>query len=481
LSSLSSKNEQKQTDDTHDQQSESYWFPSDLSFSSLFPFQRYSLRDRGPSTDARYPWSSNHFSQGDYYSTSSAGTKSLLSLDLGHPAARGCKSCWEFNHECSLLDKPLVYPCQICSEDRADCELIIPPKRKRGCDNCKRKKKVVFSYLKDARDHHLSCKQFQEMGIQCFSGPAKHQDIQDSQESESLNNSLEEEKSRDALPSVSSHLHSSPPPRPLNLTEEIQPLSVAADVNFLEDPSPHSSFSKSSTDSHIAEARALLEDLLSKPWKPRNSSAPEPQQPSSHEPSTASTETNSLTHQQQEKLEKSRSGIVRIITTSFAHPINFTYEQPPDDNGKPCHFCNDFTYGMLGLGEVKVEVIDYRDGSGYVKIEGGHVGTGHEPTRMCVTCALERVHIVQCCGHTVAGLDGYDPSTFDYDAAFASLEPPALGRRPSWSIRGACCVRTRHFTAESRSRRSISSRSRLVRRPLTPWDARCCCARTAQG
>ncbi|KAL2219673.1 hypothetical protein M432DRAFT_639248 [Thermoascus aurantiacus ATCC 26904] len=244
---------------------------------------------------------------------------------------------------------------------------------------------------------------------------------------------------RDFLSSLSSKNEQKQTDDTHDQQKEIQPLSVAADVNFLEDPSPHSSFSKSSTDSHIAEARALLEDLLSKPWKPRNSSAPEPQQPSSHEPSTASTETNSLTHQQQEKLEKSRSGIVRIITTSFAHPINFAYEQPPDDNSKPCHFCNDFTYGMLGLGEVKVEVIDYRDGSNYVKIEGGHVGTGHEPTRMCVTCALERVHIVQCRGHTVAPLDGYDPSTFDYDAAFASLEPPALGRRPSWSIRGACC------------------------------------------
>jgi hypothetical protein len=115
-------------------------------------------------------------------------------------------------------------------------------------------------------------------------------------------------------------------------------------------------------------------------------------------------------------------GILRYIRTSFVHPIDFAYK-PPLDGSKPCHWCRDFTYGLLGLGEREVEVIDYRDGMGYVEASGGHVSQGREPSRMCMICALERLQIIGCRSHIVAPLDGWDESTFDLDRAFDSLEP----------------------------------------------------------
>ncbi|RJE20467.1 finger domain protein [Aspergillus sclerotialis] len=99
--------------------------------------------------------------------------RSILSLDLGDPAARGCRSCWKFNHDCSLLDRPLVYPCQVCKEDRVDCVLITPPLWKRPCENCKtRKKPCSYSYADT--DHSLPCNRCQVLGICCLAGPAKY-------------------------------------------------------------------------------------------------------------------------------------------------------------------------------------------------------------------------------------------------------------------------------------------------------------------
>ncbi|GFF33414.1 probable ubiquitin carboxyl-terminal hydrolase 12 [Aspergillus udagawae] len=111
----------------------------------------------------------------------------------------------------------------------------------------------------------------------------------------------------------------------------------------------------------------------------------------------------------------------RIIHTSLAHPVDFAYE-PPTDGTNPCHWCINFVYGIMGLGRKAVEVIDFGDGR-YVEIKGGHVKDGHEPSRMCVTCALERIHIVNCSRHYIVPLKGYKVDTFDFDAAYNSLIP----------------------------------------------------------
>ncbi|EAW14314.1 putative C6 finger domain protein [Aspergillus clavatus NRRL 1] len=112
---------------------------------------------------------------------------------------------------------------------------------------------------------------------------------------------------------------------------------------------------------------------------------------------------------------------IHTIQTSLAHPVNFTYE-PPSDGSSPCHWCSNFAYGIMGLGKRTVEVIDFGDGR-YVEVGGGHVSEGHEPSRMCVICALERIHVVNCPGHRIVPLRGYKVETFDFKAAYNSMVP----------------------------------------------------------
>ncbi|KAK2798927.1 hypothetical protein FQN50_008658 [Emmonsiellopsis sp. PD_5] len=116
--------------------------------------------------------------------------------------------------------------------------------------------------------------------------------------------------------------------------------------------------------------------------------------------------------------------ITTTIQTSFAHPIDFTH-QPSRNPSKPCHWCHDFTYGILGLGQIEVQATDYRNGKGYTEIGPGHVSAGSEPSRMCSSCAMVRICIIECNGtpatHTMVPIEGVDEKTFDEAAAFDSL------------------------------------------------------------
>lgn len=117
--------------------------------------------------------------------------------------------------------------------------------------------------------------------------------------------------------------------------------------------------------------------------------------------------------------------ITKKIRTSFAHPITFTHSPGPN-NSRPCHWCHDFIYGMLGLGQIEVEVLDRRDGRGYTELSTGHVSSGYEPSRMCSKCALHRVAILECntttpATHSVVPIAGIDETSFDMATAFNSL------------------------------------------------------------
>ncbi|KAL1847170.1 hypothetical protein Plec18170_008734 [Paecilomyces lecythidis] len=352
--------------------------------------KRYSLRRRGKTVSSLLAL----FEYQPSPRESQASTQSLLSLDLGHPAARGCKSCWEFNQECSLVDRPDLYPCQICREDGLDCDLIIEPAQKRGCENCKRKRKTVCSYLQSNEGHHLPCTQCQAVGIRCCAGPAKDKQIRITDDDAML----DDDTCDDSLPILFS------PQR--GRAETIQPL-----------PTPES-LRRSSVDDLSLELGSSATNRENRP-KPQEQGQQGDIIPNSLlETHTmvpcelGSTRTNTVTN--------SSLPVTRMITTSFAHPINFAYE-PPSDGTKPCHWCHDFRYGILGLGTVTIEVIDYHDGNGYIEIEGGHVGQGHDPSRMCIVCALERLHIINCSDHTISPLKGSDEEKFDYDAAYESL------------------------------------------------------------
>ncbi|PWY71682.1 hypothetical protein BO70DRAFT_389544 [Aspergillus heteromorphus CBS 117.55] len=110
--------------------------------------------------------------------------------------------------------------------------------------------------------------------------------------------------------------------------------------------------------------------------------------------------------------------LLRTITTSLPHPIDPFY-LPPEDGTLPCHFCSSPSYGILGLGPRCIEILDY--GNGHWLEIGGAEANAHAPSRMCVTCALERVHIVECKRHHIVPLKGWRVEGFDFEAAYRSL------------------------------------------------------------
>ncbi|EXJ89697.1 hypothetical protein A1O3_02764 [Capronia epimyces CBS 606.96] len=92
---------------------------------------------------------------------------------------------------------------------------------------------------------------------------------------------------------------------------------------------------------------------------------------------------------------KITTGRIVKVTTFWAHPIDFKHIPTPQI---PCHFCADFRYGIFGYGELTVEVIQYPNSNsiGYEETGDGHRAQGHEATRMCVNCALNRMYISRC-------------------------------------------------------------------------------------
>lgn len=353
------------------------------SFSST---RRYSLRAR-----------ERHIE--DDPTETGSGTAALLNLpggpDIGHPAARGCVACWELSHECSLLGKPLVYPCQVCREDQVDCELFIQPTWKRPCEDCKRRKKIC-SYNTDA-DHSLPCLQCRELGIHCVAGPAKYVpepgDVRFENAQEGEGKEMVDEEVGDGSDIKDS------------LSETLA--ETKETIPFL----PDTGGSGPVEEQKIIDSSAIAAtELATSQLKKNTANTP---------PAPAQSETRNTP--KGPATSTSTPGPTRIIQTSFAHPINFAYE-PPEDGTYPCHWCHNFLYGLVGLGKVSVQVLIFDDGK-YLELGGGHTSNGHEPSRMCITCALERIHIMTCQQHQISPLKGYDINNFDFDAAYASLVP----------------------------------------------------------
>jgi hypothetical protein len=90
------------------------------------------------------------------------------------------------------------------------------------------------------------------------------------------------------------------------------------------------------------------------------------------------------------------------IITDWAHPMAFQHR--PGAAVTTCHFCADYHYGIVGCGHlVKAEVAWSAEEKGYIELSGGHVSLGCAPSRMCGSCALERLRIRFCgCGSSVS-------------------------------------------------------------------------------
>ncbi|MCJ1229143.1 hypothetical protein MMC12_005808 [Toensbergia leucococca] len=124
------------------------------------------------------------------------------------------------------------------------------------------------------------------------------------------------------------------------------------------------------------------------------------------------------------------------IITRLAHPIEFNYEQR-DKEDTCCHWCQDPAYGLLGLGEVRVQVVDCHDGNGYIEVDGGHTGNGTENSNMCVQCTFDRFIITACQAHDIQPIPGMNPDTFDF-TEITEYMTPGLSSKPPWDWCSIC-------------------------------------------
>jgi hypothetical protein len=91
----------------------------------------------------------------------------------------------------------------------------------------------------------------------------------------------------------------------------------------------------------------------------------------------------------------------------------------------PCHFCTDpgISYGLCGLGERPVRVIEWIDPSvkGYEELGEGWCSDNEEYTRMCALCTTARLLIMTCAEHKIRPIAGLDPRTFDFDKPYRQV------------------------------------------------------------
>lgn len=317
----------------------------------------------------------------------------LADITLGHPTARGCKGCFEVGAPCTLLQEGFRYPCFACQEDDIECELILPPAKKRPCESCRRRR-IVCSYRSDD-DRSSQCKQCANNGNKCVAGPLSGR----TRIGPSLDGGYTTKTK--FIPSIE---------RPYASCTECRKAKKWCSLA-----------SKSSTTNNGTcnrcvglEQKCAFEAVQTKQRKVGRRQRRRTPQPTS-EPNLLNTHDG--------------VGITKSITTRLVHPISFNH-LIPDDDSSPCHWCEDIVYGIIGFTEVHVEVIDYHDGKGYTEVGGGHTAQGQEPSRMCYECTASRLFIAGCERHDIQPIEGIDPNCFDYDEVLEWLIPDKASTTP---------------------------------------------------
>ncbi|KAI9680218.1 MAG: hypothetical protein M1829_001455 [Trizodia sp. TS-e1964] len=115
-----------------------------------------------------------------------------------------------------------------------------------------------------------------------------------------------------------------------------------------------------------------------------------------------------------------------IIWTPFSHPMLF------NNRLGDCHWCQDVTFGLIGLETLHVEVQDLGASMGYFEVAGGHGERGVEQTKMCQQCVNIRLSIITCDSHIFQQISaeitlGQNEITAAYKQAYDSLAASADG------------------------------------------------------
>ena len=313
-------------------------------------------------------------------------------VTLGHPAAHGCKACFELRIPCGLLYEGSKYPCRACVEDSTECELIIQPSKKRACEHCRRRR-IVCSY-REGGDHSLPCTQCAGSDLNCIAGPQSGRTR--------VGPSLDQD------PLNIKKILTLPRRTFVSCTECQRANKWCSFKKERQEPCKQCSESGTAcTFEPLGGGAATEKPRNTKDCKLRESSH-EQVPPNAEElpkPTAPKLPTSAISNQ--------AIGGTQFIMTRLAHPITFNYESLDENETLVCHWCDDIVYGLLGIGEVRVKVVDYQDGNGYTEVQDGHTAEGHLPSRMCASCTLDRLMIVACKPHEMQPLLIMDPEKFD--------------------------------------------------------------------
>ena len=312
----------------------------------------------------------------------------LEDITLGYPAYRGCKACFEWGFRCPLLDEGSRYPCAECAVDNAECELIVEPAVKRTCEAC-RTRRQQCSYRDKGGDHAISCQQCANTSRKCVAGPLSGR----TRTGPSLDQGYSQrQRLQPRIPKA-------------KCTQCLQGKKRCSYKNH-EEQAEH--IHDGSEGAIYTVGPRDLQAITSDKEK--------------------GTECGTRSHKRSEPMGAASSRS-QTITTKLAHPIQFNYAYDDDEEIAPCHWCEDMIYGILGLGEVEVEVIDSRDGQGYTEVSNGHTETDGK-SRMCAFCTTDRLKITACQNHEMQPIEGKNPETFDYQTVMEWMMPGMASLAP---------------------------------------------------
>ena len=370
------------------------------------------------------------------HSGSSESFPSLDDITLGHPAARGCKGCVEIGASCTLLQEGSTYPCAACRDDDTECELVLPPAKKRACESCRRRR-IVCSYRSDTNDHSSPCRQCEDSGAKCVAGPLSGR----TRTGPCLNQ--DPTMTKLFIPTVQ---------RPFITCTQCRTAKRYCSLRYNRNVET------------CRRCTGLKQECtfeaVSNPRRKRNlgfgkESCPETE--GSGQTPTLLQTANSSQDSEPPPLSLPSvfahnspvPGTTRVIKTRLAHPVTFNH-LVPEDGTTFCHWCNDISYGLLGLGEVHVKVIEsYDNRDGYIEIDGGHTAQGQDPSRMCHKCTASRLFIACCPEHIIQPIKNTDPDIFDDVEVLKWLEPDLMSSVPfEWC---SICVKPASFSCKNPS------------------------------
>lgn len=347
---------------------------------------------------------------------------------------RECAACQELGLECSLASDPdpFAYPCTTCEIDGVFCVVSPPPKWKRSCESCKGRRKEICSYRYADYDHSQPCLSCRNYGFECVAGPARHPPFALFSTSEPSEPSSSPKADS---PATSNSHHATPEldvPEVSKPTEQISSPKIDSparsnsphgiqEIDILEvsKPSEQTSFPAIQPNIQVPETNPTQNNSGELPSPPfRNSQPSVVEGPKSHEvivltdsdddtpnipkrqnsPIYISDSVESPTRATTSNTIASQSANTHRFWTELAHPVVFLAD---DRNGSPpCHWCNNFAYGINGLGPRNPEVWTFDSGM-IVELQDGHIAEGKEQSRMCVSCTWNRCKIIQCSHNTL--------------------------------------------------------------------------------